>query len=358
MRKPRDTQLTCSECGFQTKLTTAGLAKHSIRLHSCDRHKESRERSERFWARLGEVDRTPKPCLHIRVKHEHGTRLGYTLDRCRCWPCTKAGSDADVRVRKDRAYGRSIYTPSDVARAHVNALRSAGWGVKTISAAAGVSGSALTKLIWGYHGRPPSVRITRATEARILAVPLPTVHQLGGTQQVPAVGAMRRLRALATLGWSTQEMCRRAGMGYQGFYAVISGKYETCYVRTWLAIEKLYDELWDKFPAETNKGERSAAVRTRNRAVSKGWVSPLGWDDDSIDDPKARPSTGDMADRIDAFMEDAIEMWEYGLDPERILRNLDVTAAAAAKRFHRRRPEHQLTTEFNRLDRAERKRVA
>ncbi len=358
MRKPRDTQLTCPSCGFRTKLTTKGLAHHGLRLHNCDQHQENQARSEQFWARLSEVDRTPKPCLHKKVHHEHGTRLGYTLDRCRCWPCAKARSDVDARIRKDKAYGRTKYVPSDKARQHVDALRAAGWGVKTISTTSGLSMSALGKLIWGTRGRRPSERVLRSTEERILAVPLPTVRQLGSKQLVPAVGAARRLRALATLGWSTQEMCRRAGFGYQGFYAVISGKFETCYVRTWVAIADLYDELWDQTPPETTKGERISARKTRNLAAQRGWSPPLAWDDDTIDDPRAQPSLGkDKSDVIDVFIENVIELWEAGVSLERALRQLDVTAAAAAKRLARRRPGHPLVREFNRLD-ISRRRVA
>ncbi len=349
MKLPRDTQLTCPSCGFRTKLTSRRMAEHSIRLHKCERHLEINERSERFWARLAQVDRTPKPCHHKRVEHEHGTRLAYTCDRCRCWPCTRARGDADVQIRKDKAYGRSLYVPADAARAHVERVRAAGWGLKTISAESGVSYSSLGKLVYGFRGRPPSVRITRSTEQRILAVPLPTVRQLGSKQHTPAVGAMRRLRALAVLGWSTQEMCRRAGIGYQGFYAVISGRYDTCYVRTWVAIADLYEQLWQTLPPETTKGERISARKTRRLAAQRGWAPALAWDDDTIDDPRAHPAMGeDIDDMIDVFIENAVELWEIGLPADRILRQLDVTASAAEKRFSRRRGDHPLTREFRR----------
>lgn len=203
--------------------------------------------------------------------------------------------------------------------------------------------------MYGFRGRPPSVRITRSTEQRILAVPLPTVRQLGSKQHTPAVGAMRRLRALAVLGWSTQEMCRRAGIGYQGFYAVISGRYDTCYVRTWVAIADLYEQLWQTLPPETTKGERISARKTRRLAAQRGWAPALAWDDDTIDDPRAHPAMGeDIDDMIDVFIENAVELWEIGLPADRILRQLDVTASAAEKRFSRRRGDHPLTREFRR----------
>jgi hypothetical protein len=82
------------------------------------------------------VDRTPKPCLHKRVNHQHGTRLAYILDRCRCLPCAAANSTYELRRTRLKAYGRG--TPSgwvDAApvRAHVEQLCATGMGYKTVA---------------------------------------------------------------------------------------------------------------------------------------------------------------------------------------------------------------------------------
>ena len=44
-------------------------------------------------------------CLHVQVRHEHGTRAAYVLDRCRCAPCTAANTVQARRRNIAIAYG-------------------------------------------------------------------------------------------------------------------------------------------------------------------------------------------------------------------------------------------------------------
>ena len=55
-------------------------------------------------------------------------------------------------------------------------------------------------------------------------------------------------------------------------------------VKTARVVAEVYDRLWDK-PAPEGRN-RSCALAMARR---KGFVPPLAWDDDEIDDPAARP---------------------------------------------------------------------
>lgn len=98
-------------------------------------------------------------------------------------------------------------------------------------------------------------------------------------------GTRRRLRALTIMGWSPPELAARLGMNDQ---AVLRLRNSTTARRvlptTFEAVRDLYDELWDQ------RSPGAHARRMANLALRKGWVPPLGWDDDCIDDPAASPS--------------------------------------------------------------------
>lgn len=104
---------------------------------------------------------------------------------------------------------------------------------------------------------------------------------------VDATGTHRRIQALQVLGWSSGTLGARLGITYQGFQQFLTVPRVTR--ETAAKVVALYDELWDQQPPETCKPERIAAAKTRNYARRQGWVPPLAWDDDELDDPAARP---------------------------------------------------------------------
>lgn len=56
------------------------------------------------------------------------------------------------------------------------------------------------------------------------------------------------------------------------------------------AVRALFDSLWDMPAPSRNPAEHYTARRARNHAARNGWVGPLSWDDDTIDDPNAAPN--------------------------------------------------------------------
>lgn len=124
----------------------------------------------------------------------------------------------------------------------------------------------------------------------------------GRPRIVPAIGARRRVQALACLGWSNAEVARRAGMHPEHLPNLVNNA-ETITRRTAERIAKVYDELSMRFPPARTKQEKQAITYARNIARLKGWFPPLAWDEDNIDDPNYRPAR----DRRGEFPPDTID---------------------------------------------------
>lgn len=278
------------------------------------------------------IDRTPKPCHHKKADHQHGTRITYKADQCRCLPCSKANS-AYERVRnKQKAYGRwQPYVDAAPARAHVQQLLAAGLGWKRIAMLADLPQSSLSNLLYGHEGRPRSKRIRVETERRILTVRA-GLDTLGRGVRVDGTGTRRRLQALVTIGWSKAKLGERLGMTPGNFGRTFGS--DRVFAGTARAVRDLYDELWDRPPAEVTASERRSAARARNQAARAGWAPPLAWDDETIDDPSATPTVGEATRRD--LLEDLQWLLDNGCSYAEALARLGVKSDAVEQARRRR----------------------
>lgn len=303
----------CEECGWTGgPYGSREVADYAHRRHSCDLTRSRREAYERGLARDAAIDRTPVPCAHPRAEHQHGTYAAYTLDRCRCLPCTVACSDYTTDLRRRAAYGIDARVDAEPVRQHVLNLKASGVGIKTIAAQTGISTGTLCKLVYGIRRadgtmRPPSKRILRATADRLLAV---TPQMAADGARVPAVGARRRVQALMTLGWSRPQIAEHAGVDVQPLRRLDDAT--VIEARTARAVADVYERLWRAMPPERNRYQASAAARTRNAAARAGYVSPLAWDD--IDDPAATPDLGASENGLD--LDEWMHLVHGGATPE------------------------------------------
>lgn len=140
-----------------------------------------------------------------------------------------------------------------------------------IAVATGLSERTISGILNGRYEK-----ITRETERRILAfTPLRT-----GTQMVAALGAMRRVRALAVNGFSLIDQANRLGMPHRSsLYALARGDVEWIGAEKFARIDALFTELWD---------QRGPSRTARKRALEAGWLPAMAWDD--IDDPAETPA--------------------------------------------------------------------
>ena len=211
----------------------------------------------------------------------HGKRSGY-LAGCGndCCRIANARWTKQYRHAASRNGGRTT-VPAEPIRQHVLQLQKT-MSLTSIGTASGTSSPQLSRLIRGQH-----TRMWRKTAAALLAV-RPDSH-VGG-HYVLAVGAQRRIQALAALGYSFEHLDKHlGGYGRGNISHIAYGR------RTWITsdiavrVKAAFDELAMQLPPATTRSYRSGVTRTQNRAKALGWAPPLAWDDETIDDPSAKP---------------------------------------------------------------------
>ncbi|KAF0963484.1 hypothetical protein MLGJGCBP_03384 [Rhodococcus sp. T7] len=154
-------------------------------------------------------------------------------------------------------------------RYHINALMCAGMTTALIADLASVPVATIRSL------RSTSTRTTTSVIAdAILSI---TFRPSRGRDLTPAVGARRRLRALNAMGYGDSSLAHRLNVEVD----VVTSMPEKGLIPSelWEAVDEIYDEL-------SMRPGPDADLREQARA--EGLVPPLGWDDDEIDNPKAR----------------------------------------------------------------------
>lgn len=209
---------------------------------------------------------------------DHGTITGYKIRLCRCVRCTAANRRYESRRQRLIVYGQwAPFVPAQPVREHVLALSAAGIGWRRVAALTGLSGSLVNSLLYGKGGRPPTRNVRPETAAALLAVEA-DLDSLAAGALVDSAGTVRRLRALARIGWSLGEQARRIGWSTQNYSALQRRTHVAA--GTARTVRSLYEELSMTLPAPSQ-----AVNRARNEAARKGWAPPLDWDDDLIDVP-------------------------------------------------------------------------
>ena len=220
--------------------------------------------------------------------YPHGDWHNYSHG-CRCTECRAAWRAYSERHRKDQAYGRRPINrriPATRAHTHLLTLRAQGMSIKTIAATAGVSFPVIERVLSGAK-----VGIYSTTEAKILAVHGPNLAAMNPNALLDGTGTRRRLQALNVNGWSTNDLGHELGCTGTNI-ATIMRDPERVTAATALAVRDLYDRLWDAPPPARTGKALGARVRMIRAAQARGWAPPLAWDDETIDDPTARPDLG------------------------------------------------------------------
>ena len=174
------------------------------------------------------------------------------------------------RYDRDRGIARTV----DVAevRAHLTALRAAGMTWRAIGEVCGVTASALCSI-----GGGATTTINAGRARRVLAVRPGAVYaRANAAGHVPAVGARRRIRALLAIGWTHAHIAEAAGIPPRRPALILSQAGDMVTLDAHDRIADAYDEL-----------SMRQGPSARNRRL--GYPPPLAWDDETIDDPRARP---------------------------------------------------------------------
>lgn len=236
------------------------------------------------------------------------------------------------RWKIDNARGIKRVVDAGKAEAHVRALVTRhGLTLRGIADAAGISPYIVSNLNRGLKAG-----LHRDTEKALLAVTPEAVRARPNSEgMVPNIGGRRRIQALMAMGWRHQDLTPMLGINTAN---IIHQQGEWFTKRKHDAIKGLYDRLWDK--------RGPATTLSINRVIKAGYAPPLAWDDDTIDDPNARPDLGarvyaqGMAPegairRADAVIEDVEFLINSGSTWHEILQRLNTNHDALEKLLYR-----------------------
>lgn len=205
---------------------------------------------------------TPMPC--IRRAHSRWTV-------CPCPPCRQDRR----RIRKLARSGLITRVPSAAAWDVINDLRRRGWTGAAIASAARLPSRSIDSALHDQQqGRVRTFGPT--TSARIVSHGPPTEGMVG------AHGARRRLQGIAREGYSLQWVADTTGIGVSTLAAI---RLTTTTVS--VARHALIIDATAKAGARPGPHQQSAATAAR-----RGWAPMLAWEGIDIDDPDARPDTG------------------------------------------------------------------
>lgn len=233
---------------------------------------------------------TVKPGSGTRQQDVCGTRARYNFEQCRCPECTESQRVYHAARRRKVAYKQwSPWVDAEPARQHVKKLQAAGMGLVRIGELSDMSHGAIWRLEHGNpkRGKLPPFQIRKDTADRILAVTV-SLDTLAAFAVVDATGAHRRLQALVAVGWTQRRLAERLNVTPANMASFMRRpRMLATRART---IRGLYDELWNTQPQCQSTQERLAVTRAREFAAARGWAPPMAWDDDTLDDPAAKPS--------------------------------------------------------------------
>lgn len=154
--------------------------------------------------------------------------------------------------------------------------------------------------------------------------------------RVPSIGVSRRLRALVAIGYPMAYLSRQLSIHQSYISKLAVGYRNTCNPDTAAKVAALYDRI------SMTPGPSQAA---RDKAHRRGWMPPLAWDDDEIDDWLATPHPGHQ-ERI-GFTERFLEMRELGYSDLIIAQRWKIRPGSLLRQLHRHdiTPQAELVAE-------------
>ncbi|PRX66148.1 hypothetical protein B0I32_106284 [Nonomuraea fuscirosea] len=180
-------------------------------------------------------------------------------------------------TRQRKAHRLGIKTRRDIAPVirHLQLLRRT-MSIHEIAEAASMDYTSIWKILHGARAT-----VLPATERKILAV-----APINGALLLDSTGSRRRVQALATAGWTGEEVGRqvaaRRGDAWANITRVLKGQRITASLAHEIAA--VYVDLQQQAPPPT-----TASKRAKERAQRNRWAPPAAWETVNIDDPDALP---------------------------------------------------------------------
>lgn len=142
------------------------------------------------------------------------------------------------------------------------------------------SGMSLNHLKRIRNGTTATVYIE--THEELLSITPEMFSTRASSLRVSADGSMRRLRALAAIGWSTSTIHHVTKKSSPSELSKIrSGKKPLIMPETAQVIADIYTALWNLKP----RGAQRTIYGAIHRAREQGWCPPMAYDDHELDLP-------------------------------------------------------------------------
>ena len=187
---------------------------------------------------------------------------------CRRDECRTADRNYRKHAERRRLRGVSGHVPGALVAAHVRQVLDSGRTRLDIAAESGVSDRAIRYILGGQQ------TVQRPKAAALLAV-----QPLDEAARIDATGTIRRIQALAAVGWPIAWTAEQSSHSQGYLFAILAGEVPAVPSATARRIAALY----------RSHGNRSGPnEHTRSIARRNGWSSQAAWDD-NIDDPNAKP---------------------------------------------------------------------
>jgi len=110
--------------------------------------------------------------------------------------------------------------------------------------------------------------------------------------RVDANGTRLRLRALHAMGRGSARIAGAQGVRERNIQKVVKGNVRTVDAALLRAVRELYEAWWALHPPERTRADRAAATAARHRAAQDNWCTPVGLNDDQLDQPGYVPTCG------------------------------------------------------------------
>jgi hypothetical protein len=211
-------------------------------------------------------------------------------------------------------------TEATRALAHINELVcSQNFSLRSISRAAGVSSAVVQQIHSGDQGR-----VSRHCERLILNVTQERILQTaGGRNFVPKTGTIRRLEALQAIGWPLALISETSGVNAE---EIRHNRGPWVQAVQAAAIRDTYARISDR---------RGPSSRTSIRAAKLGYLGPIHWDDDTIDNATVSPLELPRPKKAEAIVEDVDFLIGTGRSLHEISERLGRPWPTIARRLYR-----------------------
>lgn len=228
------------------------------------------------------------------MAREHGGRAAFAKPHCPDPVCVAARKHHSQLEKRRRVFGTKVYVDAEPARRHVQSLLASGMSRPQIAAAASVLSGAyvdrtqIRNLVVGQPPRQGPAKWLRPETAKALLAVQLTFTPVTDSGYIPGIGSRRRIEALNVIGYHDATLVRMLlpalpALTHANFSSFRQRDQITA--RHALAVRDLYDRLKDT----EGPGMHTPKMKFVRSCERKGYLPPVWWDEDLIDDPTYDP---------------------------------------------------------------------